>query len=42
MKLRKAQKRLQARINNWETNPVIKAANQKSPGTYKKPGSLNK
>ena len=42
MKAKNRQKRLNARIENWERNPTIQSANQKSPGSFKKPGSFNK
>jgi hypothetical protein len=42
MKAKNKIKRLKARIDNWENNPTIRSANQKSAGSFKKPGSLNK
>lgn len=42
MKHKKKLARLSGRIKYFEENSFIKQANMKNPGTYKKPGSLNK
>lgn len=42
MKPKNKLKRLQGRINNFESNPVITRANQVAPGSFTKPGSKNK
>jgi len=39
MKYKKRIANLKARIEDFERNPVIQRANQRSPGAYKKPGS---
>ena len=42
MKYKKRKERLLARIKDWEASRIVQDANRNSPGTYKKPGSLNK
>jgi hypothetical protein len=42
MKHKNKLKRLNGRIEAWEKSSVVRAANQKNPGSFKKPGSLNK
>jgi len=39
MKYKAKIQKLKNRIANWDSSAVVRSANSKSPGTYKKPGS---
>lgn len=42
MKPKNKRKRLASRQANFENNKTIQSANQRHPGAYTKPGSMNK